>query len=218
MAFNDFPSSTQSVAENWCHTQVKKIKFSFLWTIDNFRYTREEMGEVLKSSRFSAGSNDKYKWRLQVYPKGLDAESKDYVSLYLCLASCEETEVHAEFKFSILNARRIKSVKRRSRNVRRFVQRGVWGFKMFIRRDFLLDKANELLPNDKLTLHCEINVEATHMNISGQYSAIQFKVPDCHLSDDIGQLFESQKFSDVILSALRAVNLLHTRQFWQLDR
>ena len=31
-----------------------------------------------------------------------------------------------------------------------------WGFKKFIRRDFLLDEANGLLPDDKLTLFCEV--------------------------------------------------------------
>jgi hypothetical protein len=43
------------------------------------------MGEVLKSSTFSAGQNDKLKWCLRVNPKGLDEESKDYLSLYLLL-------------------------------------------------------------------------------------------------------------------------------------
>ena len=50
------------VAENWCYTQVKVIKFSYMWTINNFSYCREEMGETLKSSMFSAGENDKMKW------------------------------------------------------------------------------------------------------------------------------------------------------------
>ena len=39
-------------------------------------------------------------------PKGLDEESKDYLSLYLLLVSCNKTEVRAKFKFSILNAKR----------------------------------------------------------------------------------------------------------------
>src|SRR5699024_9510982 len=67
------------VAESWCYTQVKVIKFSYMWTINNFSFCREEMGEVLKSSTFSAGTNDKLKWCLRVNPKGLDEESKDYL-------------------------------------------------------------------------------------------------------------------------------------------
>jgi hypothetical protein len=77
-----------------------------MWTINNFSFCREEMGEVLKSSTFSAGANDKLKWCLRVNPKGLDEESKDYLSLYLLLVSCNKSEVRAKFKFSILNAKR----------------------------------------------------------------------------------------------------------------
>ena len=39
-------------------------------------------------------------------PKGLDEESKDYLSLYLLLVSCNKSEVRAKFKFSILNTKR----------------------------------------------------------------------------------------------------------------
>jgi hypothetical protein len=55
------------VAESWCYTQVKVIKFSYMWTINNFSFCREEMGEVLKSSTFSAGANDKLKWFVIIF-------------------------------------------------------------------------------------------------------------------------------------------------------
>ncbi|PKU33930.1 speckle-type poz isoform x2 [Limosa lapponica baueri] len=98
--------SSGPVAESWCYTQVKVVKFSYMWTINNFSFCREEMGEVLKSSTFSSGPNDKMKWCLRVNPKGLDDESKDYLSLYLLLVSCPKSEVRAKFKFSLLNAKR----------------------------------------------------------------------------------------------------------------
>lgn len=43
---------------------------------------------------------------MRVNPKGLDDESKDYLSLYLLLVSCPKSEVRAKFKFSLLNAKR----------------------------------------------------------------------------------------------------------------
>lgn len=47
-----------------------------------------------------------FKFRcLRVNPKGLDEESKDYLSLYLLLVSYCKNEVRAKFKFSILNAK-----------------------------------------------------------------------------------------------------------------
>lgn len=41
---------------------------------------------------------------------------------------------------------------------------------------------------------------ADSVNISGQSNTIQFKVPECRLPDDLGLLFENQKFSDVTLT------------------
>ena len=87
------------------HVQVKVVKFSYMWTISNFSFTREDLGEVLKSSTFSA-KDDKMKWCLRVNPKGLDEDSKDYLSLYLLLVSCNKSEVRAKFKFSILNSKK----------------------------------------------------------------------------------------------------------------
>jgi len=80
------------------------------------------------------------------------------------------------------------------------VQGKDWGFKKFIRRDFLLDEANGLLPEDKLTIFCEVSVVADSVNISGQSNIVQFKVPECKLSEDLGNLFDNEKFSDVTLS------------------
>lgn len=44
------------------YQQIKVVKFSYMWTINNFSFCREEMGEVIKSSTFSSGANDKLKW------------------------------------------------------------------------------------------------------------------------------------------------------------
>lgn len=41
---------------------------------------------------------------------------------------------------------------------------------------------------------------ADSVNISGQSNIVQFKVPECKLSEDLGNLFDNEKFSDVTLS------------------
>jgi hypothetical protein len=51
-----------------------------------------------------------------------------------------------------------------SQRAYRFVQGKDWGFKKFIRRDFLLDEANGLLPDDKLTIFCEVR-ESLNMRL-----------------------------------------------------
>lgn len=193
-------SIPQSVAaENWCYTQVKVTKFSYVWTISNFSFCREEVGETLKSSTFSAGTNDKLKWCLRVNPKGLDEESKDYLSLYLLLISCYKNEVRAKFKFSILNSKGEETKAMESQRAYKFVQGKDWGFKKFIRRDFLLDEANGLLPEDNLTLFSEVSVVADSINISGQTSVNRFKIPECQLAENMNTLFENPSFPDVTL-------------------
>ncbi|KAK2108993.1 hypothetical protein P7K49_014158 [Saguinus oedipus] len=188
--------STGPIAESWCYTQVKVVKFSYMWTINNFSFCREEMGEVLKSSTFSSGPSDKMKWCLRVNPKGLDDESKDYLSLYLLLVSCTKNEVRAKFKFSLLNAKREETKAMESQRAYRFVQGKDWGFKKFIRRDFLLDEANGLLPDDKLTLFCEVSVVQDSVNISGHTNTNTLKVPECRLAEDLGNLWENTRFTD----------------------
>uniref|UniRef100_A0A452FFN5 Speckle type BTB/POZ protein like n=1 Tax=Capra hircus TaxID=9925 RepID=A0A452FFN5_CAPHI len=184
------------IAESWCYTQVKVVKFSYMWTINNFSFCREEMGEVLKSSTFSSSPSDKMKWCLRVNPKGLDDESKDYLSLYLLLVSCPKSEVRAKFKFSLLNAKREETKAMESQRAYRFVQGKDWGFKKFIRRDFLLDEANGLLPDDKLTLFCEVSVVQDSVNISGHTNTNMLKVPECRLAEDLGNLWENTRFTD----------------------
>ncbi|KAM3865565.1 speckle-type POZ protein-like A isoform 1-T1 [Diretmus argenteus] len=190
--------SSGPVAESWCYTQVK-VKFSYMWTINNFSFCREEMGEVLKSSTFSSGPNDKMKWCLLVVPNGLDDDTKDYLSLYLLLVSRPKSEVRAKFKFSLLNAKREEMIAMESKKTYPFVQDEDWGFKKFVRRDFLLDEANGLLPDDKLTLFCEISIVQDTVNISGQSNMNMLKVPECQLSDDLGNLWECSRFTDCSL-------------------
>lgn len=59
-----------------------------------------------------------------------------------------------------------------SQRAYRFVQGKDWGFKKFIRRDFLLDEANGLLPDDKLTLFCEVRKPALLSQYHATHSAL----------------------------------------------
>lgn len=57
---------------------------------------------------------------------------------------------------------------------------------------FIISRISLFLP--------QVSVVADSVNISGQSNTIQFKVPECRLPDDLGLLFENQKFSDVTLT------------------
>ncbi|CAF4577243.1 unnamed protein product, partial [Rotaria magnacalcarata] len=60
-------------------------------------------------------------------------------------------------------------------------------------------EANGLLPDDKLTLFCEVSVVADSVNFSGQTQINSLKIPECHLSDDFQSLLDTPIYSDVTL-------------------
>ena len=53
--------------------------------------------------------------------KGLDEDSKDYLSLYLLLVSCNKSEVRAKFKFSILNSKKEETKAMESQRAYRYI-------------------------------------------------------------------------------------------------
>lgn len=108
-----------------------------------------------------------------------------------------KSEVRAKFKFSILNSKGEETKAMESQRAYRFVQGKDWGFKKFIRRDFLMDESNGLLPGDKLTLFCEVSVVQDSINIHGHSNCHKLKVPECSLVDDLGNLLEQQVMTDV---------------------
>lgn len=63
---------------------------------------------------------------------------------------------------------------------------------------------------------------ADSVNISGQSNAAQFKVPDCRLADNLGALFDLQKFSDVTLYSagqeFRAHKAILAGEFYRMNR
>ncbi|XP_036337466.1 protein roadkill-like [Rhagoletis pomonella] len=183
------------VAENWCNMQVKVESFSYMWTINNFSFFYEEIDEALTSPEISTGASDKLKWYFQLHRK-----CATYFSIYLVFSSLgNKSEVRTKFKCSILNAKG-EEIKSMALPCRRFREGEKWGIEQILWRDELLDESNGLLPEDKLTIFCKVSFVSDIVNICGKSNALQFKIPECRLSDDLGALFHNEKFSDVTLT------------------
>lgn len=69
-----------------------------------------------------------------------------------------------------------------SQRAYRFVQGKDWGFKKFIRRDFLLDEANGLLPDDKLTLFCEVSLPLCRNAVLHRFYCVLNKLKEMDVS------------------------------------
>lgn len=197
-ALNTHQSVKKCPTGSFGHTNVTMTTFSHAWTINDFSFCLEGISE-LKSAIFPALASDQPEWRLTVRPSGVDSESNDYVSISLELVSSIKPVRRAKFKLSLLNAKREETDVLWFSPTVSFIEGNNWGFKNFIRRDTLIGKSHELLPEDKLTLCCQVLVFSDIKVSSGQRCAPRLKIPECQLSNDFYHLFKYGTFSDVVL-------------------
>lgn len=190
------------IPNKWDTTRMEIIKFKYMWTISNFSFFwNNTPGAYVDSPVFSTGANDKIKWHLRLHPNG-NYYASDYgnIALYLYLKACDAPSIEAKCKFSIINGRREETNVKSSRYCHRFVKiidsQRFTGLANFIRRDYVMDQNNGLLPNDTLTILCEIRACRGIINILGLSISEQLNAPKTQ-PDDFGALLESEEFSDV---------------------
>lgn len=184
--------------DSWSYTVAKVYKYFYTWTINNFSLL-DELGEVLTSTPFSSEENNTLTWCLKLSPQGMYEDSAGHVSILLMLVCGSEAGVRAKFKISILNAAGKEAVTTKTPLAVPFTQKQPWGCTRFVRRDVLFDETNGLLPDDKLTLVCEVAVFSEFANAPVQDSTLTISVPKSRLKDDLGKLLEDKLFSDVTL-------------------
>uniref|UniRef100_A0A1A9VSK8 BTB domain-containing protein n=1 Tax=Glossina austeni TaxID=7395 RepID=A0A1A9VSK8_GLOAU len=133
-----------------------------------------------------------------INPKMLKTVNEKNLSLFL---HCTTPPVKAKFNVSILNAKREEETVRREEKVYYFSKEkhSSWGYDYVMFMDMLLSKAKVLLPEDKLTITCGIG-EVNIVNISHQSKILHCKVIEENLTEDLGNLFDNEKCSDIALS------------------
>ncbi|KAH9364027.1 hypothetical protein HPB48_015346 [Haemaphysalis longicornis] len=186
------PKSRKGAVNVSCDTHVPVIKLSYTWRLHNFSMRRDEAGQKIESSHFSAAGHPKLTWCLSMYPHGEsnEGEDKDFVSLFLRLVASDKKDVHVE-RAEDQCLRDEPSLCPRRRD---------FGWKKFIKRARLLKGTEGLLTRDKLTIFCEVLAFLDSVNTSSQNMVVSVDVPECNLSDDFGHLLESRQLSDVVLS------------------
>ncbi|XP_031231964.1 TD and POZ domain-containing protein 1-like [Mastomys coucha] len=184
---------------NWNSTQARVQKFCYEWTINNFSFCKGGIQKKITSPVFSLEANDEVAWCLRVYTNGVDEGSKDYLSVYLGMLSYQESTVWAKIQFWIINFQGEKRQRTKSTSVVRFLPNQHWGFRKFIRRDFLLSHQRWFLPDDQLTLCCKVSIVGAFLRMPGQNMTPAIKDPRHMLADDLGELWENSLFTDCCL-------------------
>ncbi|UYV69909.1 SPOPL [Cordylochernes scorpioides] len=183
----------------WCHTEDKIINSFFKWTINQYISKKTNSEICIKSPRFFSNQSENLKWCLEAYLVGVDEESQGFLSLFLKLESTDKTEVNSKFELALINEKGDKS--NHMEFTHKFTKGDKNGSSLFIKNDFLIDEKNGLLPDDKLTIVCDMKVIEETIVSSGVASKIQFQLPESRWSEDMRSILESSKFSDVVLKA-----------------
>ncbi|KAH9371749.1 hypothetical protein HPB48_021034 [Haemaphysalis longicornis] len=179
-----------------CETRPKVIKATYTWIVHDFSLRREETGQAMESSAFSASDHDGIQWCLVLYPNGESERCKDYVSVFLRRMFSNCSSFLAQYEIAVLGEEGQKVCAVRAPPSRFAFGSACGGFHSFIKRDRLLKGTEHLLPNDRLTIRCEVLAFVDSVKILPAVN-----VPDCRLSQDLGRLLESRRCCDVIIRA-----------------
>ena len=142
---------------------------------------------VMSSSRFLADS-----------PVSSTRPSTISLVLKLEKPSPSASIVKASYAFAILGTKCQKVYRKEDKKVQSFRTGTEWGIGDFIERDYLLKEACMFLPQDKLTIHCEVTEtvgDGPPVHITGKY----VQIPECSLVSDLGSLLEQALLCDVTL-------------------
>ncbi|OXU22844.1 hypothetical protein TSAR_012836 [Trichomalopsis sarcophagae] len=192
---------SSSEIDQWSVTQIDIVKFNYLWTLKNFSLYTEEEGENLKSPLFSASmQNDRHSWSVLLYPRGYS--NSNQLSVFVQYASGDAPTLKADYKISILNSsyEEVATVK----GSKLFNRVGeAYGSRTMIRRSYVLNAANGVLPNDELAIYVEVAVYLGKSDMNGDCDFISHRnKSEERFSDHLKQFLMNPKLSDVKLEAI----------------
>ncbi|XP_023324804.1 speckle-type POZ protein B-like [Eurytemora carolleeae] len=192
-------------SESWCRTKTSEdVKHTFAWTIERFSERPETNGSFLWSSKFTIRDNDDQatQWKLKLYPKGDTSEAVGYLSVYL--SNQTETPVKARYEFTVLDSSKNRQNKVKSQFTEFKSKPDSWGFRKFLNADYLKTKAALLVPDDSLTIICDVSIVGHEKVLSGSKfpeetsKGVSKNKQRCHkqLSQDLECGFRDSSFSD----------------------
>ena len=190
--------------KSWCVSQFSTDKLYYTWEISNVSILLNMINteDSIVSQTFS-NSGYHSKWQLSLYLNGINNEMKDYISLYLkVLKTTDEKDIQAQYEFCIINSEKKEVHNIKSDNLIFIVNGEKLGEPKFLKKDFLLENAKELLVDDKLILMCKIVLSTRDRNTISQTESMSFCLPKYQLgvSKSHEKLLEDGKFSDITLT------------------
>lgn len=159
----DASTGTESEPLN-CHV----TKYSHSWTITNFsKKMKMGNGKSIDSMCFSIPvRGKKTDWSMLLYPNGDKEKVNGSVSLYLTCKHRKGLAMSLEFRFTILDLdgnKKTAPTKSGSITAAMLQTNSSWGWEAFVKQDEL--HQHNLLPNDRLTVHCDMTLKCLEPEI-----------------------------------------------------
>jgi len=144
-------------------------KYTHQWTLAHFsKKMKMGNGKSIDSMFFSiVVLGKKTDWSLMLYPNGDKDKVAGYVSLYLTCRNRKGLSMSLEFKFTILDSNGKSATaptKSGSITAQMLATNSSWGWESFVKQDELM--GHSLLPNDRLTICCEITLKCADTEIA----------------------------------------------------
>lgn len=161
--------------------RVVKPDSSHEWEIDNFCLDRWKTGDELISPTIFVADT---KWQIHLYPRGINARNKKHVSI--ALETLNESIVKISLLLSVISKRNDKYWSWGTTCP--FRKEKKCGNGSFIPQYALIEKKSGLLPNDKLTILCNIEILTQNLSV------------DCSEIGNVSKFdkfLNSKQFSDV---------------------
>lgn len=182
----------------------------FEWQVSNFSsYFHNRTDDSLLSPIFrtcsAPGAPVKWQLRLDFNCDGDLRESREFLSLFLCCRS-RSREITAGVDFWLRSGDNFLVNSQEANQSFSFnAQNKVRGFKEYLRATHLTEKQSNLLANDTLKVFCGIilNKKFSYSlwddDVARSYQQSQVALPErLQVLDDLEQLLESGKFSDIV--------------------
>jgi speckle-type POZ protein len=184
--------------KSWSRSKSTFITLEHIWIIENFSRLPHKTGECKESPIFSDLSEKKVEWKLQLYPKGDNHDSKHFIGIFLSLHNPQPDFKHnVNFQLTILNKSQtiLKQIGMLNINTE-FNGQGnkAWGHGKLMELNQITPTS---LPGDELHVKCEVTYAISQTSLSGLLLLPFSSSGNC--SEHLKQLFERKLLTDVVI-------------------
>ena len=168
-------------------TYLNSEKFRYTWTIHNFsNSTFRSDGSNLKSSIFLTIHNDEIviSWCLEFNKDSGNTTTPTVYDTYYLVSGrvSKRCKITGKIEFSLINENTEKSIKREE--TINELYKPMQTFQLYpkyciVARKDLIATDSGFCPNDKLTITCDITLEADQLRVTSKECVSNQQVPEC---------------------------------------